>query len=72
MAERRKALETQRLVELVGLERRQREARVERHRQAKARAKATLLRTQHIADKRARDVMRKARGYAATKYEWED
>jgi len=71
MAERRKSIETARLVELVGWERRDREARIERSRQAVRRAKDALLRTQHIADKRARDVMVKARGIVSTKYPWE-
>jgi hypothetical protein len=72
LEQRRKQLYTERLVELVGAERRAKEDLQERSRQATRRAKDALLRTQHIADKRAHDVMRKARGYAATKYSWED
>jgi hypothetical protein len=69
--ERRKQVYTERLVELIGAERRAKEDLQERSRQATRRAKDTLLRTQHIADKRAHEVMRKGRGYATTKYPWE-
>jgi hypothetical protein len=72
LAQRRKWLETERLVERVGAERRAREAAQERSRQATARAKDVLLRTQHISDDYARKVMRKARGILATKFPWED
>jgi len=62
-AERRKAAETQH-------ERIDRERRAEEFRRAKARAKATLIRTQHISDDAAQKAMRKARSILG-KFDWE-
>jgi hypothetical protein len=72
LAERRKQLETERLVQKVGWERRERERRIERSREAKRKAKDTIARTQKIADDVARRVMAEARRILATKYPWED
>jgi hypothetical protein len=72
LAERKKWMETERLVELVGAERRAKEDLIERNRKATARAKDAMLRSQHTADEFARKVMRKARGILGTKYPWED
>jgi len=69
-AERRKAAETQHLVDMVFLERIDRERRAEEFRRAKARAKATLIRTQHISDDAAQKAMRKARSILG-KFDWE-
>lgn len=48
MVERRKQLETERLVELVGVERRDLERRIERNREATRKAKDALARTRPI------------------------
>jgi len=72
LVQRKKWLETARLVERVGAERRGLEARKKQSEEATRRAKDTLARTQYITDEYARKVMRKARGILATKYPWED
>jgi len=70
-AERRRAELADELVTMVGLERRDRERRVARNNQAKARAKEVLLRIEPIVKDYKRRVMRKARGIVSTKYPWE-